>query len=37
MDNWYFLGAAIAAMAIVLGWALFVAGRKLKENDAAPP
>jgi hypothetical protein len=36
LDNWYFLGAAIAAMALVLGWALFVAGRKLKESDPPP-
>lgn len=31
LDNWYFLGSAIGAMAAVLCWALYGAGRRLRK------
>jgi hypothetical protein len=31
LGNWYFLGAAIALMVAVLGWALYRAGRQLEK------
>ncbi len=31
LNNWIFLGAAIALMVVVLGWGLFCAGRRLEQ------